>query len=211
MPTSAYISLNQKGYCGEPFDKRLPYFLAPRLTRAQWNLLNRRLYAEVTKKSNHLDEYTKWMYVDEEGVQVFAIYGVGDPKGPTVLYAIGGKAALKKHQRMQTVLEGINNGTLPSREDVARFIEELPRWARQDYFGFMSSRSDDASVGNVQLVAGQSGSNRRGDRGAGILPGRSVRSLGEGKVNTDAEASEESGASSVTETRFSLGDGNLVE
>ena len=34
--------------------------------------------AEIKSGENLLDEATKWVYADEKGVQVFALYGIGD-------------------------------------------------------------------------------------------------------------------------------------
>ena len=34
--------------------------------------------AEIKSGENLLDEATKWVYADEKGVQVFALFGIGD-------------------------------------------------------------------------------------------------------------------------------------
>ena len=49
--------------------------------------------AEIKSGENLLDEATKWVYADEKGVQVFALYGIGDGTEATPLYAVGGKQA----------------------------------------------------------------------------------------------------------------------
>ena len=49
--------------------------------------------AEIKSGENFLDEATKWVYADEKGVQVFALYGIGDGTDATPLYAVGGKQA----------------------------------------------------------------------------------------------------------------------
>ena len=49
--------------------------------------------AEIKSGENLLDEATKWVYADEKGVQVFALYGIGDGTDATPLYAVGGKRA----------------------------------------------------------------------------------------------------------------------
>mgnify|MGYP000018288516 CR=1 FL=1 len=48
--------------------------------------------AEIKSGENFLDEATKWVYADEKGVQVFALYGIGDGTDATPLYAVGGEA-----------------------------------------------------------------------------------------------------------------------
>ena len=65
----------------------------PDLNRTEWNLLNRRLTEEIESSEQYLDESTKWLYADEKGVQVFALYGIGDGTEATPLYAVGGKQA----------------------------------------------------------------------------------------------------------------------
>ena len=69
----------------------------PELNEDEWNLLNRRMEKELGSGKQYLDESTKWMYAEEKGVKVFALYGVGDGTEATTLYAAGGKqAALQK-------------------------------------------------------------------------------------------------------------------
>lgn len=65
----------------------------PDLNRSEWSLLNRRLEEEIESSGQYLDESTKWLYADEKGVQVFALYGIGDGTEATPLYAVGGKQA----------------------------------------------------------------------------------------------------------------------
>ena len=72
----------------------------PDLNRSEWNLLNRRLEEEIESSGQYLDESTKWLYADEKGVQVFALYGIGDGTEATPLYAVGGK----KHSKPMNFL-----------------------------------------------------------------------------------------------------------
>ena len=65
----------------------------PQLKQAEWDLLEWRMNAEIKSGENFLDEATKWVYADEKGVQVFALYGIGDGTDATPLYAVGGKRA----------------------------------------------------------------------------------------------------------------------
>ena len=65
----------------------------PDLKDSEWKLLERRMAEEIGSRENYLDEATKWVYANEKGVQVFALYGVGDGTEATPLYAVGGKRA----------------------------------------------------------------------------------------------------------------------
>ncbi len=78
----------------------------PQLKRAEWNLLERRMNAEIKSGENFLDEATKWVYADEKGVQVFALYGIGDGTDATPLYAVGGKRAAVLAGDMQEFING---------------------------------------------------------------------------------------------------------
>ena len=65
----------------------------PQLRDAEWTLLNRKLDEGIESSEQYLDESTKWLYANEKGVQVFALYGIGDGTEATPLYAVGGKQA----------------------------------------------------------------------------------------------------------------------
>ena len=62
--------------------------------------------AEIKSGENFLDEATKWVYADEKGVQVFALYGIGDGTEATPLYAVGGKRAAVLAGNMQEFING---------------------------------------------------------------------------------------------------------
>ena len=66
----------------------------PDLKGSEWQLLERRMAEEIGSRENFLDEATKWVYANEKGVQVFALYGIGDGTDATPLYAVGGKQAV---------------------------------------------------------------------------------------------------------------------
>lgn len=65
----------------------------PKLRSDEWALLNKKLDEEIGSSEQYLDESTKWLYADEKGVQVFALYGIGDGTEATPLYAVGGEQA----------------------------------------------------------------------------------------------------------------------
>lgn len=78
--------------------------------------------AEIKSGENFLDEATKWVYADEKGVQVFALYGIGDGTEATPLYAVGGKQAVKEAKDINVYMEGSNNDE--STVDFKRWLEE---------------------------------------------------------------------------------------
>ena len=77
----------------------------PDLKGSEWQLLERRMAEEIGSSENYLDEATKWVYADEKGVQVFALYGVGDGTDATPLYAVGGEKAAAYNAAMTEFME----------------------------------------------------------------------------------------------------------
>ena len=80
----------------------------PQLRSDEWALLNRKLDEEIGSSEQYLDESTKWLYADEKGVQVFALYGIGDGTEATPLYAVGGKRARSAAGLVRNVIEEVN-------------------------------------------------------------------------------------------------------
>jgi hypothetical protein len=77
----------------------------PDLNQQEWSLLNRRMEKELDSGKQYLDESTKWMYAEEKGVKVFALYGVGDGTEATTLYAVGGKQAALQNANIAEYVE----------------------------------------------------------------------------------------------------------
>lgn len=77
----------------------------PDLTENEWRLLERRMGEEIRSRENFLDEATKWVYANEKGVQVFALYGIGDGTDATPLYAVGGEKAAAYNAAMTEFME----------------------------------------------------------------------------------------------------------
>ena len=77
----------------------------PDLKGSEWQLLERRMAEEIGSRENFLDEATKWVYANEKGVQVFALYGVGDGTDATPLYAVGGEKAAAYNAAMTEFME----------------------------------------------------------------------------------------------------------
>ena len=77
----------------------------PDLAENEWRLLERRMRKEIGSRENILDEATKWVYAIEKGVQVFALYGIGDGTDATPLYAVGGEKAAAYNAAMTEFME----------------------------------------------------------------------------------------------------------
>lgn len=77
----------------------------PDLNQQEWSLLNRRMEKELDSDKQYLDESTKWLYAEEKGVKVFALYGVGDGTEATTLYAVGGKQAALQNANIAEYVE----------------------------------------------------------------------------------------------------------
>ena len=165
---------------GEKASVRGKYW-RPDLNRSEWNLLNRRLEEEIESSGQYLDESTKWLYADEKGVQVFALYGIGDGTEATPLYAVGGKQARYAASLMQDVIEevGRSDGN----------AEGFDSWAEN-----LRSKN-----GNYRRNYAQAGDGKPAGRNAG-LHGRS-----QGR-NTGKPAGDGKGKSSDVREKFSLRD-----
>ncbi len=77
----------------------------PDLNQQEWSLLNRQMEKELDSGKQYLDESTKWLYAEEKGVKVFALYGVGDGTEATTLYAVGGKQAALQNANIAEYVE----------------------------------------------------------------------------------------------------------
>ena len=153
----------------------------PQLRDAEWTLLNRKLDEGIESSEQYLDESTKWLYADEKGVQVFALYGIGDGMEATPLYAVGGKQARYAASLMQDVIEevGRSDGN----------AEGFDSWAEN-----LRSKN-----GNYRRNYAQAGDGKPAGRNAG-LHGRS-----QGR-NTGKPAGDGKGKSSGVREKFSLRD-----
>ena len=138
----------------------------PQLKRAEWELLERRMNDEIKSGENFLDEATKWVYADEKGVQVFALYGIGDGTEATPLYAVGGKQAVKEAKNINVYMEGSNNDG--STVDFKRWLE-VHQHSRMGQGGsvLQSGRGGRNGDENGRIHSGQH------ERNAGRASGRS--------------------------------------
>ena len=118
----------------------------PDLKGSEWQLLERRMAEEIGSRENFLDEATKWVYANEKGVQVFALYGVGDGTDATPLYAVGGKRAAALKTDITDYVEG--------RKDADRNGQSADSWVEQ----FQSKkRSRGRNLSETQEQTGTAG------------------------------------------------------
>ena len=107
---------------GTQYQRRKSYW-RPNLSKAEWNLLNNKTEVEIASNDQFLDAATKWLYSKEKGVEVFAIYGIGDGTVPTVLYASGGKQASSDNAQLTSFLMEYNNGTIAYAKTIVGWSE----------------------------------------------------------------------------------------
>ena len=139
---------------GEKVSVRGKYW-RPDLNRSEWSLLNRRLEEKIESSGQYLDESTKWLYADEKGVQVFALYGIGDGTEATPLYAVGGKKALKAHEFLTSKMEVLDNEAERNRENVGRWISGVRGDEKYDrYDTHALGRTGTVTNGTDQLHGG---------------------------------------------------------
>ena len=131
------------------------------ISQQEWNLLNRRMTEEIESSEQYLDEATKWLYADEKGVQVFALYGIGDGTEATPLYAVGRKQAAAYNAAMTKYLEG--------KEHADESAVDFDGWIK-------SHRSAGMDQSRSVLHGGQRGSNGHAD--GGVYRGSSERTGG---------------------------------
>lgn len=134
----------------------------PDLNRSEWNLLNRQMTEEIESSEQYLDESTKWLYADEKGVQVFALYGIGDGTEATPLYAYGGKEAAACNAAMAEYIERSGKYDRDGRS-VDSWIELFRRKKRGRGGNLSQAQGAAADAGGIHgLHGGSSGGNIRG-------------------------------------------------
>ena len=133
----------------------------PQLKRAEWELLERRMNAEIKSGENFLDEATKWVYADEKGVQVFALYGIGDGTEATPLYAVGGKTASAKAKMLIDYIREEQNYD-GDRKALDALLKGYGHFEGNGRSNLSNRRGGRTTAGrNAALHGGPSGSNGR--------------------------------------------------
>lgn len=133
----------------------------PQLKRAEWELLERRMNAEIKSGENFLDEATKWVYADEKGVQVFALYGIGDGTDATPLYAVGGKTASAKAKMLMDYIREEQNYD-GDRKALDSLLKGYGHFEGNGRSNLSNRRGGRTTAGrNAALHGGPSGSNGR--------------------------------------------------
>ena len=159
----------------------------PQLRSDEWALLNKKLDEEIGSSEQYLDESTKWLYADEKGVQVFALYGIGDGTEATPLYAVGGKKALKAHEFLASKMEVLENDVDRNRENVGRWISGVRGDKKYDrYDTHALGRTGTVTNGTDQLHGGTSN-------------GDSERIAGKGNRNGEVKFSLRDSAGRIVE------------
>ena len=133
----------------------------PDLKDSEWKLLERRMAEEIGSGENYLDDATKWVYADEKGAQVFALYGVGNGTEATPLYAVGGKQATEYNVAITEFVERSEKYDRDGRS--ADALSELLRRKKRSRGGNISQASRKA--GDAGTVLGLSGGSQRSDAG----------------------------------------------
>ena len=132
----------------------------PDLKDSEWKLLERRMAEEIGSSENYLDDATKWVYANEKGVQVFALYGIGDGTDATPLYASAGRTARADAKMLMdyTVEENQYDG---NRKDLNTLLEGYGRSNGNGSRNFSDGKRGSAK----NRVAGLSGGSQRSDTG----------------------------------------------
>ena len=145
----------------------------PNLTQKEWSLLNRRMEQEINDPAHTLDESMQWAYANGKGIQIFAIYGIGDGTEATPLYAVGGKRAKVAYDILLTRMEDAQNGFDANRTDFSFWAADIR--GNQKY----GSRNPDADERagrsanrSNQLHVGTSEGDTEGASGTGNRDGK---------------------------------------
>ena len=169
----------------------------PQLKQAEWDLLEWRMNAEIKSGENFLDEATKWVYADEKGVQVFALYGIGDGTDATPLYAVGGKKAAAYNAAMTEFMERSQKYDGDGRS--VDPLSELPWRKEGSRSGNLSQTS--RKTGDAEGVSELHGGSQRSDSG---------RASGRGTENQRGVKDQFSLREPVEETRDLLALHNMT-
>ena len=137
----------------------------PILDSDEWALLNGKLAKEIGEPSNYLDEATKWLYATEKGIEVFALYGIGDGTVATPLYASSGKQANKDVSMLKEYLGGYKHDY--SGDTVNAWFEAISSAKREYYAGYDADGHRRKALGLDNILSKQAERLGRGNNGGG--------------------------------------------
>ena len=160
-PVESYQGAETRSEGGETQYMARGRYWRPKLKRAEWELLEWRMNDEIKSGENLLDEATKWVYADEKGVQVFALYGIGDGTEATPLYAVGGEKAAAYNAAMTEFTERSQKYDGDGRS--VDPLSELPWRKEGSRSGNLSQTSRKA--GDAEGVSELHGGSQRSDSG----------------------------------------------
>ena len=163
----------------------------PNFNKSDWEIVNRKKHIEFNNPTFDLDTDRKWMYANEKGSTVFAIYSKSDPEDPTVLYGTRGKDAERDYDKIVAHLRGGTNAKR-GRAALDRLLANIQRNEGNRSDGISSSERAISAAEDVLLPFGESGSNGRGDYDNGR------EDLQAPLTENNVEASDDSDASFVT-------------
>lgn len=146
----------------------------PDLKDSEWKLLERRMAEEIGSGENYLDDATKWVYAEEKGVQVFALYGVGDGTEATPLYAVGGKQA-KQIAEDLLIKENAYEKNDRGRGAVDSWVESIRRTKGSRDGNRSSDGNRRTAVRDDELHGGSQRSDAGGTAGRGTEDQRGVK------------------------------------
>ena len=146
----------------------------PDLKDSEWQLLERRMAEEIGSGENYLDDATKWVYAEEKGVQVFALYGVGDGTEATPLYAVGGKQA-KQIAEDLLIKENAYEKNDRGRGAVDSWVESIRRTKGSRDGNRSSDGNRRTAVRDDELHGGSQRSDAGGTAGRGTEDQRGVK------------------------------------
>lgn len=146
----------------------------PDLKGSEWKLLERRMAEEIGSGENYLDDATKWVYAEEKGVQVFALYGVGNGTEATPLYAVGGKQA-KQIAEDLLIKENAYEKNDRGRGAVDSWVESIRRTKGSRDGNRSSDGNRRTAVRDDELHGGSQRSDAGGTAGRGTENQRGVK------------------------------------
>ena len=168
----------------------------PDFNKDEWSIVNRRKHSEFDNPKYDLDNGNKWMYANEKGYTVFAIYSKSDPEDPTVMYGSSGKKADSDYEKLNSYWRGELNvkrtNTNTNRRTLNAILADINSSTRNESYGISAVAEGESAAGNVQLPIAERGSNGSGNFGDGS------ENLRAEVTEYNDEASDDSDASFIT-------------